>query len=81
MHKFETLRQPLLGFYVMMKKKKINSKNSGLPKLLLWSHALRSDQNLQHKPSTLHKSVILFKSDSDYCTQRALWKRDNLSIS
>ena len=62
-------------------KKRLITKNRGLPKLLLWSHALRSDQNLQHQPSTLHKSVILFKSDSDYCTQRALEKRDNLSIS
>ena len=40
------------------KKKKINTKNSGLPKLLRWSHALRSDQNwlllicLPDNPST-----------------------------
>ena len=27
--------------------KKINTKNSGLPKLLRWSHTLRSDQHLQ----------------------------------
>ena len=44
-------------------KKRNNTKNSGLPKFLRWSHALRSDQKYVFKSSlsilqlTFHKNV------------------------
>ena len=59
MQNFITLRQPLLGFYAEEKEeeeeRKNNTKNSGLPKLLRWLHALCSDQKI------LEEADIAFK--------------------
>ena len=61
--KFKTLRQPLLGFWLQgereLEERKKNTKNSGLPKLLCRSHALRSYQQLTLHVVKINKNIYV----------------------
>ena len=75
MQKFETHDNPFWEFSnggESKSKKRLITKNSGLPKLLPWSHALRSDQKI---------SCIVKNKQNDLLFEmlNALYSLDTLS--
>jgi hypothetical protein len=80
--KLKPYDNPFWGFeqrYEEKRRKRLITKNSGLPKLLCWSHALRSDQNLimvGEKCSVNDSAFYIFHMGwvtHEQCPRNRLW--------